>query len=41
MPNAGYQPTAAEAAKTVEGYWDAMNARTEAPSGELGLAEPD
>jgi hypothetical protein len=29
MPNAGYAPTAAEAAKAVEDYWDAMKARRE------------
>lgn len=27
MPNAGYCKTAAEAAKTVENYWDGMKAR--------------
>ena len=27
MPNAGYKPTAAEAARAVEEYWDAMKAR--------------
>lgn len=27
MPNAGYKPTAAEAAQTVESYWDAMKNR--------------
>lgn len=26
MPNCGYKPTAAEAAETVEAYWDAINA---------------
>lgn len=27
QPNAGYKPTAAEAAETVEAYWDQMKAR--------------
>ena len=27
MPNAGYQPTAGEAARTVENYWDEMKSR--------------
>lgn len=29
MPNAGYSPTAAEAARTVEDYWDRMKALLE------------
>ncbi len=29
MPNAGYQPIAAEAAMAVESYWDEMKARIE------------
>ena len=29
MPNVGYKPSAAEAAKTVEDYWDAMKALAE------------
>lgn len=32
VPNAGYRPTAAEAAKTVEEYWDAMKAKQLASS---------
>jgi len=31
MPNAGYLPTAAEAARTVEWYWDGMKARIDIP----------
>jgi hypothetical protein len=27
MPNAGWKPTAAEAARTVEEYWDGMKAK--------------
>lgn len=31
IPNAGYRPTAAEAAKVVEDYWDAMKAKQKSP----------
>lgn len=32
-PNAGYKPTAGEAAEAVETYWEAMKARLKPPDG--------